>query len=1136
MTESSLPLRKRIRRRFGCFFWSFLVLLLAFVAVLGEMAPRIEQRLQVKLAEILTEEFGRPVEVTGVSLLPLRVKRITVAGAGAIDPRPPIELHRVSGWPDLGSLLVGQGRIGSLTIDSAIIRATYRDGVGWSVQDLFPKPTSADPPIRLIRIENADIQIRVDTRTVYEESLSLNIALQPYGDMLVDARGPGKIGSFTRASANGLHPGYRVHLLIDTVPDCPFAREVRLDATIHPDTGHARFALKAALLDKPLALAAEVTESRAVYQLAGRWDYAGSSGSICGSIDRARQWLDLALLNAPLLDARLVTPRVTGGTVQVVSAGVSGPVSGPYRVAAEAELNGLSVAGDPGVENLGGKVRLRAQISSANATLTEIGELEGRITFARAWSGAQSAEKGDLGFAGSLRALRLDGRLHALGGVISSPGFTLGLSRRYAPESIHGRLALEHVDGDKMGLGTADLSVPRITASLDIDAAIQGGRIKPDALRGRIDGVDLVWRKESFRLSDGRVDVTQSDGLYHATGSGRISGLGGEGTVSAEVVKSQVRSVVADIRGVRVDRLRRLHALPVYDRYLACLKTIDVDGRLRIDESGAVTIAGMVTAPDLVLSGAGGGATPHRLVIGLDVTLAGESRPVTVRRAALEVDDGRTSLRLQKPVVFDPAAPQGVLVIESLDAGHAREIALMLRPDLTILQRLKLSGGITAGAIELNPDLNLWQIHGIEGRVRLQNAPFDFALTGGIIPRGWQPETVDLTLRITRFMPQAVYEAAAIVDSRIDGSLLRLAGTCSAELKLVGDAWDDVRLDGQLRMNNVTIESPQYKSRIVDLSGVFPFVLQRTGKWRAAGMGPDQSRPVSIGRISYGDLAMTGVKAEARFDEKTLYLEDVTFRFAGGTGKGAFVINFPGTEKPRIAFFGSADNFDVSTFYTMLPFKGKLAGRGFLRKVEFKFGVDANTSSRVEEDPFFRHVNSINAELEIESGVIGAELLKVFVQDMHAVSTKESLVKEALLDMSEWDFTTARITVRLDPYYYSESLARSKFGMDRHVRSEVIGDYKITGPVRPLGAFFIFNRKVKPFDWFPVVTTIDVQGAQMRLLMERVGRNLDTPAPSSAADTGTAPGLNSGQSSLETDEAFGEEDSDVAGEDPDAGF
>lgn len=456
------------------------------------------------------------------------------------------------------------------------------------------------------------------------------------------------------------------------------------------------------------------------------------------------------------------------------------------------------------------------------------------------------------------------------------------------------------------------------------------------------------------------------------------------------------------------------------------------------------------------------------LTIGAPVTADfAPAGPVYIDEAALSIDDRRTLIRTSRLSMTMPP-PVTPLVVERLDAGHLKEFFATMRADLAPAEKLDLRGSFH-GIAQITPETGDRTSYFVElaGALTLRGTPLKVQVIGSIAPQ--QPY---LIFHVHAVDPQALYLSLADM-SRVSPDIVKMTGQCTATLTAAGESWEDLNLEGLFAIRQGSIQFIHDPVSVSGISGEIPFRLRRGEKWSLVEMSPKDSRNIYIKRTAYGDLALGDLYATTRFNLRTLHIDGGSFDFAGGTGAGAFAIDFPDTAQPRIAFFGRASNFDVKVFYTMIPFKGALGGRG-RGEVELMTG-----------EGWDLELVKLNASLHIDSGIIGSELLKVFVQDMRTEGTVGEITKTALLEMSEWNFKEADLKVRLDQSYYAPDMAIRKFG--ELVRSEILGDYTIVGNIRPLANYKIWER-ISPFEGIKVEEKIVVEAAPMRLLMHRVGR------------------------------------------------
>jgi hypothetical protein len=157
----------------------------------------------------------------------------------------------------------------------------------------------------------------------------------------------------------------------------------------------------------------------------------------------------------------------------------------------------------------------------------------------------------------------------------------------------------------------------------------------------------------------------------------------------------------------------------------------------------------------------------------------------------------------------------------------------------------------------------------------------------------------------------------------------------------------------------------------------------------------------------------------------------------------------------------------------MQPFQGVLEGNG---QATFELKMDRGDLQHLRIDG------------AIGAGILGAELLKGIVDQLEPSPTRD-----VLASLAEWHFKNATLDFSYKENYYDRRTAAAKFNNSSN-RYEVLGNIVVKGPARssssPMSGDNLLLHRLNPINIFLNMLQIElkIEGMQMRLLMDRVGR------------------------------------------------
>jgi hypothetical protein len=1057
-----------------------IVVILAIRGVLKNQSALFEKKLEA----ILQEELGRAVDVRGASLgFPLRVDEIIVAGDGVIDSSPIFVFRGASAWPDIFSIIRFEPALGAVTFESAIVSVTESADGSWSTQGLLPKPPVAAPAIRLLHMPDLELRVRARGQTV-SQRMKGTLQLRSYGGFVLAVTNPSTRARIEFTGVKAARTLYSFQLEVDSAPSPAGREDVRCSVTFNPGTRNLSFKVASRILAQPVEFRGEVAfETHAVRCDTGAWTYGSHTGRFRARYDdRLRDAFFLETIGRVDLPASLLAPDLRSGIVSLTRLVGSGAAGGPIAIDVELDAKNLKTASGAAasfrVDGLSLRGTVSATWSRAEALALQNARIDARFDLLAA--AGHTLRNGNFRIDGGENQVTIDGRASGMGGTIEADGLAIRLGDGLRPVSAEGRVIGRALDLSPLRIGGGDVKVLSASGAWALAASAHGknGEWGLTRIEGTLDRAGFTWRGQAGTLERGRVALTSSNG-WMGTVKGRLEICGGGGTIHAYLRDAGFESAAFELGGLRVRDVEKLLPGAATRRLVDHAETIGGEGVLAVlphpsrrPESMRTGVEkgwkfdGTLRSTDFRFkANATGSERAHEIRCEVEAYIPEADGPIDLAKGTLSIDRNRTRLSLPRTRI-EAGGIQSRITIHALDARHLREAAALYAPERPV-SRVDLSGALK-GWVDLNWSGDSYAAElDLEGDLDLVNSPLTLHAFGNVSDR--EPNLIfDLK---TVSLP-AILNAAADYDSRVDRDMMKLEGTGGAWLTVIGSSWSDLSIDGLLKMRNANIDFPAYNFGLAGVTGELPFRLQRAQKLELTPMDSSMARELRIHRIRHKDLFATDLKGMARFNEKTLVYENVAFEFAESRGRGAFAIDFPTWDQPRTAFFGEITGCSVGIVYrTMQPFAGRLEGTGDCR-LELK-----------TEGPDLTHVL---VRIKIKDGILGSELLRGVVSEM-----EQSVAKDALMSITEWDFAEADLKFDYDRNYYSPTVARNKFG-DSSRRYEVLGNISVTGPIYPFDSFRILNR-IRPFNFIGINVELKIESAQMRLLMDRVGKRAAAP-------------------------------------------
>ncbi|RMH57259.1 MAG: hypothetical protein D6679_07000 [Candidatus Hydrogenedentota bacterium] len=1069
---SRVPARRL--KAFSVFLLFFaLFCIVTAAAFLGYSSGNIHQAVEIALRGYI----GRDVRVGKMHLsYPVRIETLVVPGPDYSPEEPTMTGQNLSAYPRLKDLLFhARFTFSRVVLEHARVTIQYSSKHGWSTRGLFPKPAGPEPAVRRIELPALELVIKKDTAASVRH-LSGTLSFGPYGDFDFTGKGPGLAVEVKRRRSNE-RARFAVGLDVDTLP---FTSGLPLSGNLDLEPASGRYSgrLFSKLRGLPAGVSFEIKKHGAGYFLdSGTWtlgEYTGPlQAALPGSADRR---FVLSTRRVGPLSASTFDGRFQEGSLTIETAVLTGRWRGKMTLTAAARVSALSADTPLYLRNVSGNVRARITIDSTFRRRIEQFEAEG--TFRSYRSRRIAARDGRIRVHSRPGELFLSGRAKLLGGSVVVRKARMGMFG-LKPRTLDADFHADSISLDAFGWTFRGITPRHATGDFQIRAHATPAGWKPERVFGRCRRLAVEWNGDPVTTTQTVIETKMHPAL-----SGRLSGRatleGFHGDVTLEIKNGRLEKTEISAETIAIAALRRHFRIPILDTAARYLSTFGAKGSLIFN----------LPSPDSPLRRDycrfEGRAWTSRfrpfprkrrpllpsdtLVIPFGVTaqvLAPLRGGLTyVRNCTLFVPGKKGTVGVSD-FVYPSEDLALQLALRGIPGRTAMEFLNAYKPDLH-LDRLDVSGILSGPVYYTAKPVPAFEVT-LSGDAFLKKTPFHFNLEGRISQRD-----PSLLLFVDEFSPQALYESLADINPVIKLNLVRFLGTAAARVTVVGDTWADLNIEGTIEPKKTSLYFRNLPIRVEGITGAIPFRLRRAEKLTYLEVAPDRSRRIHVDTVAYDKLHINDLDATSRFDVKTISVEDAHFSFASGTGKGAFAITFPTWDHPRVAFFGSADSVDFGIVYRkMQPFKGVLEGKGSLRG-ELK--LDGTV------------LNVLNVDVTMESGVLGSELLKVFVQDMKPVTTLKTLARDALLELTEWNFDSAVFRVKYNPLYYSPGVALRKFG-DRSIRGEFLADYTIVGKVAPLAKFYLFSKKIRPFRDTRVLVTLKVVQAQMRLLLDRVGRH-----------------------------------------------
>lgn len=1104
------------------------IVLLAIVALLAFGAWRIyssiTRDLKSKLETILTDAFGRPVTVEHPILTrSLWIDRITVAGDPDMDSGPFLVLTGVRAWPNFLSLVRMNPTIDFVTVESSILNVRYSEEKGWNLKGLFPSPPEAEPRLgRLLMPRtciNFDANGQFVTRTV-----NVSIVLGGFGGYICRFNDERVKGRFDFTGGENRNPVYALTVALDSVPIMARAETVKLSTEFHESTRLVTFDLATSVRGTPARLAGALTfDSATVRSDSAFWEFGPHRGELVAAVDDiANRRFLLATGGTIEFDAQTLGERFSAGTIAVENASVQGGLKGEWEIKGRAHANGVTMGGDPSIEELSGDIDFHAALSETFQITPA--KYTGSVRFARAVYAGKVLARGDARFEGVGRAITLTGGTHVFASEAaerSSPAPAAHAAAPPAPEphatayfrepprhvrarrapverraqadrslvtlknfkaafnskwelvQTGGGIRFAGIDPRELGLSSPAFSLTTLSVDMEnLELLRDNDRWKVGRVAGLVDEAAGACQDAGFKIEKARVDITEGPRGFNGSFDGHVEGLGGKGSVNARLANSEVKHAEIKFAGLDVDAARKLKPSDALARLARHVRTLDIDGVADFTdgtpgEPAGLKFSGRAASHRCKLAPTDAAETPdnmHAVVLQADLFAPDDKRsPVILNDASLSIDDGRSKLSVSKmPIRTDQV--QTRVTIDRLSCDHLKSAARTFWPN-RFTEKLNIEG-ILKGTVDIDKRGDAYSAElNIAGNLQLRGTPLDFTVTGHITDK--EPT---ILVNVARVSPEAIQQSMADLDSNVDRGVMEWKGTAGAALTVIG-SWADFNVEGTLQFHDAQVRFPQRNIVFTNIDGEVPFRLQKA---KLLALGELESKRLTIGKLTWADVVVRNIACQARFNEKSLHFDKLSYDFAEGRGRGAFVIDFPTWDHPRTAFGSRIEGCSVGIVYrTMQPFKGDLEG---------------TATGQIELNTEGTEFTKLEADVSIESGLLGSELLKQLVLAKKEQGARPSVFDIALASLDVWYFDHAGLKLKFIKDYYSPRAAIGYLD-DPEARDEIKAWVEITGPIKPMSKFTIMDR-ISPFGFIQVKETVRIENMPLYLFMHKVGRRM----------------------------------------------
>lgn len=1060
MNDESPVRQRRARAR----FWIRLGAIALAVILLGSFLVRkYSADIVARLQSELSIAFGREVTIAGGTLTRrLYLTEVRVAGDGNIDTGSFMILEGIAIHPSYPSLLIGNPRVTLVTVETATISVVYDPARGWSLRGLFPKRPPRETSIDRIEMPNAILRLTSNDQTITHVT-AMAFDLDDFGEYRVvfrDTRAQGEI-AYTGPSAE--RPLYTMNVLFDSVLIMGLRETVSVATTYQEDSKIVSFDIATALKGIPTSMAGSLTfDSTFVRTDSANWTFGEYAGTLDARVDDfEKKRVTISSAGTIAFDAPKVSPRFARGRIFVDKIFVAGGLEGAWDLRGDFRADGLTLNEPALIENLSGGAVLAASLSESFRFSPA--HARGSVRFAKAVLGEETLRDGDVDFSFDGERAEISGSLGALGGRLSSKKLTVTFADGFDARSIRGALSAANI-----AIPVAAM-IKTLSADLSQFSAVKTRkRWEIREVTGRVKDAVGQYAGAALRVTGADIDLS-FDAAERASGKfdGGIGIFGGRGTLRGTILSNTIQTASMNLKGLEISSIRRVKETEFWKKAAEHMSSLDVEGEICLEDEGrAFYFDGRIGSPNFHLRPGGARGYPAVLTIAAAAPFE-KFENARLDKFVLDLEKGKTRLAVAQTQLTDWQFAARITV-DRLDADHARGALAILRP-IPEFDKLKLAGSLS-GKINLEKRDAIVSEIDVTGDMELQDEPFKFHAQGRLAD-----DDPQLIVEIETVGTNALHASLADVNPAVDKAAMAWSGKAGATLTLVGEDWGDINIEGVLRLRGASVRFPEYEIDAKGMTGELPFRLQKA---RLLELDPVQARPMKVERLEWKDLFAENIRMKSRFsvhperpDEKTIYFNEMAFRFAEGKGEGFGAIHFETWDHPKFAFGGKIDGCSVGIVYrTMQPFKGVLDGTG-AGKIEI-------TTDRGE-------IQRLEADFRIKDGFIGSELLTQIIQTQQQEGEKPSLQMQALKELSQWHFRDANISLKHYPRYYDEQVARNKFGSP--AVHETIGNIEIAGPIRPT---IEVVGGINPLSFISVMVRLQIQEMPMRLFMDRVGKRL----------------------------------------------
>lgn len=446
--------------------------------------------------------------------------------------------------------------------------------------------------------------------------------------------------------------------------------------------------------------------------------------------------------------------------------------------------------------------------------------------------------------------------------------------------------------------------------------------------------------------------------------------------------------------------------------------------------------------------------------------VGGDRDPLRMSALELAIDTDRTVLSIDE-ATLDDSQLQARILVKRIDAEHLRLFARHLAPN-PLTESLPLRGSLR-GDISLRRDPESFDADlSLEGDLMLRGSPLSFYAVGQLHELGPGQRNGDtfFIINVDTIGLNALHQSLADLNIGMERSTMHWDGDAGVSLILT-DRWDSIVTAGKATLRNASVQFPADSITASGINGDITFRIRKGRLTRSDSL--DVGRAITCERLRYNDVVIDRIHTLARFNEKSLLMESMTFSLAGGRGTGGFTIDFPRWDEPRTAFFGRIRDCNLETVYRqMQPFAGNLSG---LASAEIELQMNQEEFQKLEIRGTSRN------------GVISTNLLTPVIEKMDS-----GIMRNALESLVVWQYDSASFQARYRPNTYSPFDADGLF-LDPRKTSEVVLAVSIKGNVYPFNRAQILHLPT-PFARIGIPLELQSPNMPLRLTMYRVGRRI----------------------------------------------